>query len=142
MAPVESVARELGLLVRGLKGLHTDSVRERRRSARRARRARAARHASTSAAADAASSLAAALHLDLSSVSRQVAALEREGWVLREPDPADSRAALLELTPPAATPCARVRTARVDAPARRLPDWTGRRARRPSPPRCTASAPT
>jgi DNA-binding MarR family transcriptional regulator len=70
------------------------------------------------------SALAAALHLDLSSVSRQVAALEREGWVAREPDPSDSRAALLELTPLGREALRRVRARRVDHLRDRLPGWS------------------
>jgi DNA-binding MarR family transcriptional regulator len=42
--------------------------------------------------------LAAALGLDPSSVSRQVTAVERAGYVRREPDPADGRATRLVLT--------------------------------------------
>jgi DNA-binding MarR family transcriptional regulator len=45
------------------------------------------------------STLADILRLDLSSVSRQVASLERLGWVGRQRDPQDQRASLLRLTP-------------------------------------------
>jgi DNA-binding MarR family transcriptional regulator len=42
--------------------------------------------------------LAHALHLDASTVTRQVAALERSGFVQRQPDPADGRSATIALT--------------------------------------------
>jgi DNA-binding MarR family transcriptional regulator len=44
-------------------------------------------------------SLAARFHLDASTVSRQVAALERQGLVVREVDPGDRRACRLRLSP-------------------------------------------
>jgi DNA-binding MarR family transcriptional regulator len=44
------------------------------------------------------SALAEHLRLDLSSVSRQVAALERVGWVSRQRDPSDQRASLLTIS--------------------------------------------
>ena len=43
-------------------------------------------------------SLAQALHLDASTVTRQVAALERAGLVARRPDPADGRSSSIALT--------------------------------------------
>jgi MarR family transcriptional regulator, 2-MHQ and catechol-resistance regulon repressor len=43
--------------------------------------------------------LAAALYLDKSTTSRVVSALERKGYLVRSPDPADGRARLLEVTP-------------------------------------------
>jgi DNA-binding MarR family transcriptional regulator len=42
--------------------------------------------------------LAQALHLDASTVTRQVAALERAGLVARRPDPADGRSSIIALT--------------------------------------------
>lgn len=43
--------------------------------------------------------VAALLHLDASTVSRQVAGLQRDGLIAREADPHDGRAARLRLTP-------------------------------------------
>lgn len=45
------------------------------------------------------STLAAVVFLDVSTISRQVQDLEHAGWVVRERDPQDRRASLLELTP-------------------------------------------
>jgi DNA-binding MarR family transcriptional regulator len=44
------------------------------------------------------STLASALFLDVSTISRQVQDLEQAGWVGRERDPDDRRASLLQLT--------------------------------------------
>jgi DNA-binding MarR family transcriptional regulator len=44
------------------------------------------------------SALADALHLDLSTVSRQLAGLESSGWISRERDPDDRRAFLVRVT--------------------------------------------
>ena len=43
--------------------------------------------------------LAQALGLDASTVTRQVAALERGGFIARRPDPADGRSSTIALTP-------------------------------------------
>ena len=69
------------------------------------------------------SDLAERLHLDLSTVSRQVASLERSGWLLREPDPADRRAQLLRLTPAGQQALADRRRAHADVLTRALPGW-------------------
>lgn len=68
--------------------------------------------------------LAAALGLDPSSVSRQVAAVERAGWVAREPDPSDGRASRLLLTPSGQDLVRRLRAARAEILARLTPGWT------------------
>ena len=68
--------------------------------------------------------LAAALGLDPSSVSRQVAAVERSGWVAKEPDPDDRRASRLLLTPAGQDVVRRLRSARAEILARRTPGWT------------------
>lgn len=69
------------------------------------------------------SAIADELRLDLSTVSRQVAALERAGFVERSRDPLDSRASLVELTAIGQQTIDAVRSARTAAMARRLPDW-------------------
>ena len=48
------------------------------------------------------SALAARAGVDVSVASRQLAVLERSGYVERHPDPRDGRAALLRLTAPGA----------------------------------------
>ena len=123
MAEIDDVAAELVLLFRGLKGMHRSAVSE--AGLRLEMPATAVLATLDEAGRQRASTLAEALHVDLSSVSRQVAALEREGWLRRERDPADSRAALLELTDAGRDVLAQVRDARLAHLARRLPGWTG-----------------
>ena len=122
MTPMERVSREFGLLFRSLKGLHAAVVAEAGVKAEMA--ATAVLMTLEDRGQVRPSAVAEALALDLSSVSRQVAGLERDGWVTRRRDPADSRAALLELTPEGRDVLSRVRAARVAHLRRLLPDWT------------------
>lgn len=68
--------------------------------------------------------LAHALGLDPSSVSRQVTALERSGWVVREKDPQDQRAQRLELTDKGRVVVGLLREARQQALRELTPDWS------------------
>jgi DNA-binding MarR family transcriptional regulator len=68
--------------------------------------------------------LAHALGLDPSSVSRQVTALERLGWVAREKDPSDLRAQRLHLTERGTGVVSDLRQARAEALAQLTPHWT------------------
>ena len=122
MSEVDEVARELVLLLRSLRGLHRSVLDE--VGVRLELPAAAVLAALDERGEQRVSALAEALQQDLSSVSRQVQALEREGWVRRERDPADSRAALLHLTPAGRATWERVRTARVARLAQLLPDWS------------------
>lgn len=67
--------------------------------------------------------LADALHLDLSTVSRQVATLEAAGWLERQPDPADRRASLVQLTEVGHTAVKQHFTRLCDTMAGLLSDW-------------------
>lgn len=122
MGPMERVAREIGLLVRSLKSLHAQTVEQ--TGVRLEMAATGMLAALDDRGRSRPSSLAEALHLDLSSVSRQAASLERDGLVLRHRDPADSRAALLELSPAGRDLLERIRTGRVAHLRELLPDWT------------------
>ena len=68
--------------------------------------------------------LAHALGLDPSSVSRQVTALERSGWVAREKDPFDQRAQRLHLTDSGRDVVVSLRRARTAALERLTPGWS------------------
>lgn len=68
-------------------------------------------------------SVARRLGLDASTVSRQVSALERAGWVTRAKDPSDRRVALLTLTAPGHRLLRRLRTARHRLFADVLSQW-------------------
>lgn len=67
--------------------------------------------------------LAARYGLDKSTVSRQVQALERLGFLERRPDPEDHRAQLLHLTSAGADILAQVTESRYAAVAERLEGW-------------------
>jgi DNA-binding MarR family transcriptional regulator len=74
------------------------------------------------------SALAADLGVDGSVVSRQVAALERAGYVARRPDPLDGRASLIGLSEAGAAAMARTREVRGEWAAAALADWTDEEA--------------
>ncbi|MBK5307081.1 MAG: MarR family transcriptional regulator [Frankiaceae bacterium] len=122
MSSIETVSRELVQLVRGLRELHGAI-------------SLASQHpVDPSGAAVLArldelgpvrlSGLATVLCLDISTVSRQVPVLERQGWVVRERDPEDQRAQLFDLTPSGREVLQDVRRSRVEVLRRLLPDWT------------------
>ncbi len=67
--------------------------------------------------------LAQALHLDASTVTRQVAALERAGFVVRRPDPADGRSSIIALTPGGRTSMAEVEQERRRCIEALVSDW-------------------
>jgi DNA-binding MarR family transcriptional regulator len=71
-----------------------------------------------------ASDLASHLNLDLSTVSRHVASLHRQGLVDRSPDPADGRASLLELTGSGETVLRRAMDQRRELLTAALSSWT------------------
>ena len=69
------------------------------------------------------SALAAQAGVDVSVVSRQVAALERAGHVARRPDPSDGRASLFSLTPAGSAALAATRAERANWAAAALSGW-------------------
>ncbi|WP_369139334.1 MarR family winged helix-turn-helix transcriptional regulator [Modestobacter versicolor] len=76
------------------------------------------------------SALAARAGVDVSVVSRQVATLERAGYVHRRPDPLDGRASLITLSPAGAGALAHTRAVRGQWAAEALADWSEDDARR------------
>src|SRR5687767_9937993 len=119
---IEDVSFELVRLVRGLRGLNVALVEA------------GGHHVEASALSLLAglstlgparlSTLAGAMCLDLSTVSRQVPGLEKQGWVVRTKDPQDHRAQLLELTDAGRAMLENVRRQRAEVLTRLLPDWT------------------
>ncbi len=69
------------------------------------------------------SALAAHAGVDISVASRQLAALERSGYVVRRPDPNDGRASLLSLTDAGAEALAAARSLRADWALGALAAW-------------------
>jgi DNA-binding MarR family transcriptional regulator len=122
MDATDEVAEQLMAMLRGFKGLHGDVTD--RVGLRVEMPAAAVLGVLAERGPSRASTLAELLRLDLSSVSRQVAALEREGWVQRERDPADQRASLLELSPAGRDLLDRLRAARGEALRAVLTDWS------------------
>ncbi len=70
------------------------------------------------------SDLAANLGLDISTVSRHVAQLERDGFIDRQPDPSDGRSTILEVTSKGEQALERVRKARRKGLAKLLSTWS------------------
>ena len=69
------------------------------------------------------SALAARAGVDVSVASRQLAALERSGYVERRPDPHDGRASLMSLTDEGVRALAVTRALRAEWAATALADW-------------------
>ena len=69
------------------------------------------------------SDLAAHAGVDASVASRQLAVLERAGYVQRHPDPRDGRASLLRITPPGDAALETARTVRSDWALSALSGW-------------------
>jgi DNA-binding MarR family transcriptional regulator len=76
------------------------------------------------------SALAARAGVDVSVASRQLAVLERSGYVDRHPDPRDGRATLLRLTAQGAEALAATRAMRADWALAALSGWSEHDARR------------
>lgn len=74
--------------------------------------------------------LAARAGVDVSVASRQLAVLERSGYVERHPDPRDGRATLLRLTAQGAEALAATRAMRADWALAALSGWSEHDARR------------
>jgi DNA-binding MarR family transcriptional regulator len=70
------------------------------------------------------SALAQLVRLDLSTVSRHIAALEAGDLAAREPDPRDRRAWLVRLTPAGADAAVALRARRRERMGRILADWS------------------
>ena len=76
------------------------------------------------------SALAARAGVDVSVASRQLAVLERTGYVERHPDPRDGRATLFRLTPQGTEALAATRAMRADWALAALSGWSEHDARR------------
>jgi DNA-binding MarR family transcriptional regulator len=68
--------------------------------------------------------------VDVSVVSRQIAALERAGYLARRPDPTDGRASLFSLTPAGTAALAATRAERAHWAAAALSGWDEQDAER------------
>src|SRR4051795_8645904 len=120
--PVEELSLQLVKLIRGLRGLHVAVVDAGGHNVEPSALGLLAGPAHTGATR--LSTLATVMCLDLSTVSRQVPALEKHGWVARTRDPDDHRAQLLELTESGHDMLQSVRRSRAAVLERLLPDWS------------------
>src|SRR6476661_7041821 len=120
--PVEELSLQLVKLVQGLRGLHVAVVEAGGHNVEPPTLGLLAGLAATGPAR--LSTLASVMCLDLSTVSRQVPSLEKQGWVARTRDPDDHRAQLLELTPAGHDMLHAVRRSRAEVLAQLLPDWS------------------
>jgi DNA-binding MarR family transcriptional regulator len=120
--PVEELSLQLVKLVRGLRGLHVAVVDAGGHNVEPAALGLLSGLATTGPTR--LSTLASVMCLDLSTVSRQVPALEKQGWVARTRDPDDHRAQLLELTPSGHDMLHAVRRSRAQVLAELLPEWS------------------
>jgi DNA-binding MarR family transcriptional regulator len=68
--------------------------------------------------------LAEEFHLDISTISRQTAALEQKGYVFRIPDPADGRAYSLQITDSGKNEFYQHQQLRLDAIGENVRAWT------------------
>ncbi len=68
--------------------------------------------------------LADEFHLDISTISRQTAALEQKGYVFRTPDPNDRRAYSLEITELGKQELSKSKQARSERIGQLIRDWT------------------
>ncbi|TNH22052.1 MarR family transcriptional regulator [Micromonospora orduensis] len=71
------------------------------------------------------SALATRLNLDGSTVTRQVSALQRDGLIVRAPDPTDGRGTVISPTPAGLQRMAAVQAARTRLYGDMLADWSG-----------------
>jgi DNA-binding MarR family transcriptional regulator len=69
--------------------------------------------------------LAEEFQLDMSTISRQTAALEQKGYLYRIPDPQDGRAYSMQLTDTGIAELALNKQARLEYLTKHLQDWTG-----------------
>jgi DNA-binding MarR family transcriptional regulator len=95
--PIDAIARELVTLVRWSKELHTVVIPDEGPMLERPAFVLLVRIAERGPLRP--SAVADALCVDLSTVSRQLAALEFAGWIVRERDAEDGRAHLVRVTP-------------------------------------------
>lgn len=119
---LDEVARELGALLRQIKSLHSEITAV--ADIRLEMPALAVLVALDTDGPQRPSGIAEVLALDLSTISRQLSALERDGRVGRQRDPADQRAQIVDLTQAGRELLALVRSTRVARLAARLPHWS------------------
>lgn len=111
------IERDLAILVRGLEGLY-------RKRKYPLERAHYLLLLGLLGGPRSSGDLAASLALDHSTVTRQVAALERNGFVRKTPNPADGRSALITATDAGRGKCSEMQAVRYQRLEQMLSDWS------------------
>lgn len=116
--PAETIELELAILMRRLMAAATN-----KKVGNLDRSAYLLLHQISSHGSAGVKALAEEFHLDISTVSRQTAALELKGYVYRIPDPQDGRAYSLQITEIGAKELASNKQARFERVAELLQEW-------------------
>lgn len=117
--PAETIELELSMLIRRFL-----AVTDNRKVGSLDRSAYLLLHQISSHGSAGVKALAEEFHLDISTISRQTAALEQKGFVYRIPDPQDGRAYSLQITETGAKELALNKQARFERVAGLLEAWT------------------
>lgn len=117
--PAETIELELAILMRRLMAATTN-----KKVGNLDRSAYLLLHQISSHGSAGVKALAEEFHLDISTISRQSAALEQKGYVYRILDPQDGRAYSLQITESGAKELALNKQARFERVAELLQDWS------------------
>jgi len=116
---IETIELQLAILVR-----RSTSISTKRKHANLDRSAYLLLHQIASHGSSGVKTLADEFQLDISTVSRQAAALEQKGYVLKIPDPLDGRAYRFQITELGAKELNEYRQIRLKKIAELLQDWS------------------
>ncbi|NQX60769.1 MarR family winged helix-turn-helix transcriptional regulator [Paenibacillus qinlingensis] len=117
--PVETIEVELGIFIRRFIAATTN-----KKVGNLDRAAYLLLHQISTHGSAGVKALAEEFHLDMSTISRQTAALEQKGYLYRIPDPQDGRAYSMQLTDSGTAELALNKQARLEYLTKHLQDWT------------------
>ncbi|KRF06609.1 MarR family transcriptional regulator [Paenibacillus sp. Soil766] len=117
--PVETIEVELGIFIRRFIAATTN-----KKVGNLDRAAYLLLHQISTHGSSGVKALAEEFHLDMSTISRQTAALEQKGYLYRIPDPQDGRAYSMQLTDSGTAELALNKQARLEYLTKHLQDWT------------------
>lgn len=122
---LETIELELAILVR-----HITSIASQRKNGNLDRSAYLLLHQISAHGSAGVKALADEFRLDISTVSRQVAALEQKGYVYRTPDPSDGRACSFQITELGAKELVEYKQARLARVKEKLKEWPDEECKR------------
>ncbi|CAH1191501.1 hypothetical protein PAECIP111891_00015 [Paenibacillus allorhizoplanae] len=117
--PVETIEVELGIFIRRFIAATTN-----KKVGNLDRAAYLLLHQISTHGSAGVKALAEEFQLDMSTISRQTAALEQKGYLYRIPDPQDGRAYSMQLTDTGTAELALNKQARLEYLTKHLQDWT------------------